>query len=194
MKANILVDKNGCACLTDFGLLTFISDPTNFTPSSSIMTRGTIRWMSPELLSPDDFDFKDSRPTKDSDCYALGMVIYEVLSGQAPFTPYKEAIAMRKILEGENPQRPEGAQGTLFADILWGMLRLCWATQPKSRPGIGAVFKTLEQVSGTWKPHTPRVKEVEEEDMSDWDLTVLSVLYLLLLCASMEDAVLIKSP
>ena len=37
--------------------------------------------MSPELLEPDMFGIPQSegdRPTKQSDCYALGMVIYEV--------------------------------------------------------------------------------------------------------------------
>ena len=37
--------------------------------------------MSPELLDPELFDIPESegdRPTKQSDCYALGMVIYEV--------------------------------------------------------------------------------------------------------------------
>ena len=34
--------------------------------------------MSPELLDPDRFEITDYRPTKQSDCYAFGMVIYEV--------------------------------------------------------------------------------------------------------------------
>jgi len=37
--------------------------------------------MSPELLDPDRFGMpqsEENRPTKQSDCYALGMVIYEV--------------------------------------------------------------------------------------------------------------------
>ena len=37
--------------------------------------------MSPELLDPDGFgipESEDNRPTRQSDCYALGMVIYEV--------------------------------------------------------------------------------------------------------------------
>ena len=40
-------------------------------------SEGTYRWMSPELLDPDGFD-SDGRPTRESDRYALGMVIYEV--------------------------------------------------------------------------------------------------------------------
>ena len=43
---------------------------------------GSKRWMSPELLSPEKFKLTDARPTKPSDCYALGMVIYEVCSHQ----------------------------------------------------------------------------------------------------------------
>jgi len=42
---------------------------------------GTRRWMSPELLHPEMFGMPESennRPTRQSDCYALGMVIYEV--------------------------------------------------------------------------------------------------------------------
>ena len=37
--------------------------------------------MSPELLDPERFgmpELEDNRPTRQSDCYALGMVIYEV--------------------------------------------------------------------------------------------------------------------
>lgn len=34
--------------------------------------------MSPELLDPERFEITECRPTKQSDCYALGMVIYEV--------------------------------------------------------------------------------------------------------------------
>ena len=39
---------------------------------------GTHRWTSPELLDPDSFGVIGDRPTKKSDIYALGMVVYEV--------------------------------------------------------------------------------------------------------------------
>jgi hypothetical protein len=43
--------------------------------------------MSPELLDPELFGIpqSDDRPTKQSDCYALGMVIYEVRVRMSPF-------------------------------------------------------------------------------------------------------------
>ena len=169
IKANILIDKNGFARLADFGLLTIISDPTNYTASGSVVARGTTRWMSPELLDPDQFEFCDGRPTKESDCYALGMVIYEVLSGKSPFTSLKEHIVMRKVLEGERPGMPEGTEGGWFRDDLWGLVKLCWEAQPESRPSVEAVLERLERVSATWEPPSPEVHEDAEKDDSDWE-------------------------
>ena len=152
IKANILIDQGRHARLADFGLLTIISDPTNFTASSSYVKGGTTRWMSPELLYPDLFGFKDSRPTKESDCYALGMVVLEVLSGQRPFASDQDFTVMRKVMGGERPGRPEGPEGVWFTSSLWGMLEQCWAIPPESRPSIDTVLQSLERVSGTWEP------------------------------------------
>ena len=174
-KANILIDQDRHARLADFGLLTIVSDPTIFTTSSSVSTGGTIRWMSPELLHPELFGLDHGRPTKESDCYALGMLIYEVLTGQAPFTPWKDHIVMRKVTDGERLGRPEGVKGTWFTDGSWKMLGLCWETRAQSRPSIKTVGECLERISNTWKPFPPQVNESGEKDGNDWDLTVLTV-------------------
>jgi len=155
MKANILIDEHGNARLADFGLLVFVSDPTNPTVSSSYTPAGTTRWMSPELLDPDRFGPKDGRPTKESDSYALGMVIYEVLSGEFPFASYREYVVMRKVIEGERPERPQGAEGEWFTDYLWHTLQLCWAQEPKGRPTIEAILECLGPVPEGWKPSFP---------------------------------------
>ena len=167
-----MIDQNFHARLADFGLLTIVSDSTNSTASSSLVSGGTTRWMSPELFHPDQFGLENSRPTKESDCYALGMVIYEVLSGQAPFMPLNNFIVMRKVTDGERPTRPEGAKGAWFTDDLWGMMNLCWAAQPASRPTIAAVFDYLDQISGAWKPPSPQVEEDVEMDEDDWHFTI----------------------
>jgi len=127
--------------------------------------------MSPELLAPDQFGFKHGRPTEESDCYALGMVILEVLSGQTPFTPSNEFTVMRKVIEGEHPERPEGAEGARFTDDLWQMLDLCWATQPKSRPSIAAILEHLGRVSNAPEDPSQQVAEDPEMDEGDRDLT-----------------------
>jgi serine/threonine protein kinase len=173
-KLNILIDKDGQARLADFGLLTIVSDSTNPTVSSYSANGGTTRWMSPELLEAHQLGTKDCRPTKESDCYALGMVIYEVLSGQAPFTPYKDFVVMRKVIEGERPERPEGVKGEWFVGGLWETLEMCWAAEPESRPSIQAVFECLERVSKDWNPPSPRADEDIEADEDHWDLTAVS--------------------
>ena len=155
IKANILINQNGRACLADFGFLAVVSDPTNPTASSTYTIGGTIRWMSPELLLVlNHSGLKNGRPTKKSDCYALGMVIYEVLSGQAPFSHFNNYMVMWKVMGGERPERPEGAEGAWFTDDLWRMLNECWATEQESRPSVATVLECLELVSRDPEPRS----------------------------------------
>ena len=129
--------------------------------------------MSPELLDPERFGFKDSQPTKESDCYALGMVVYEVLSSQAPFTQLKDYMVTLKVTNGERPARPGGVEGTWFTDDLWETLKLCWATGPEIRPNIEAVLERLGLVSRAWKPPPPPQADEDVESEDDWDLTAI---------------------
>ena len=127
--------------------------------------------MSPELLTSDQTGPENNRPTKQSDCYALGMVIYEVLGGQAPFAPFSHFIAMRKIMDGERPQRPGGVEGARFTDDLWRMLNRCWATRPESRPSSSEVLECLERVSRDTKPPPLGVGEDPEVNADGRNLT-----------------------
>jgi serine/threonine protein kinase len=74
-QANVLVDNTGTARVADFGLMTMVDLSTILLSATTVSSAGTARWMSPELL----FD-QNSPPTRESDCYAFGMVIYEVNS------------------------------------------------------------------------------------------------------------------
>lgn len=81
---NILVKDDGTACLADFGLMSIALDPdtADITSSTDGSTTGTFQWMSPELFYPREFGLSKFQLTKESDCYAFGMVIYEVISLQ----------------------------------------------------------------------------------------------------------------
>ena len=147
-KTNIMIHDDGRALLTDFALTRLIPDQSTFL--STYLGGGTTPWMSPELLDPESFGLKKSRPTKASDCYALGMVIYEILSGRAPFAPSK--APMLKILRGDRPERPPGAQGVWFTDGIWGMLELCWKPQPGDRPNLNTVLLCLQGVEQPLEP------------------------------------------
>ena len=159
-KDDIVIDQDGHACLAGFGLLT-TSDFTRFPEEISATVAGTARWMSPERLDPDQLGLGDGRATKESDCYALGMVILEVLTGQVPF-PYCNAFdAMGMVLDREHPERPEGPEAVWFTDDLWGMLEQCWSPQPEARPTAEAILEHLERGSMAWKPLAPTADDSE---------------------------------
>jgi len=110
------------------------------------------QWTSPELLVPEKFGLRESYSTKESDCYALGMTMYEVLSGQTPFSEHSALAVTWKILEGERPTRPQGAEGAWFTDGIWGILEDCWKPQPSDRITVDAVLLGLE---GSTPPSRP---------------------------------------
>ena len=167
IKLNILIDQDGRARLADFGLLIIVSDSTYHTSSSTPKSAGTTRWMSPELLDPVRFGREDGRATKESDCYALGMVILEVLSGKPPFSGDSGLVVMRKVIEGERPGKPEGKEEVWFADDLWEILEQCWLPQPERRPAIEAVLECLEQGSTVWQPLPPDSDDHAQSDSDD---------------------------
>ena len=161
IKDNVLVDQDGHARLADFGLLTFVSDPTNPTTASTVKHfGGTRRWMSPELLYPQKFGFEQSRPTKKSDCYALGMVVLEVLSDAAPFARYQDYVAVQMVISGERPERPERAW---FTDDIWRTMEQCWLPQPTYRTTVEAVLECLERVPEIWQPLPPTADDVDTD-------------------------------
>ena len=178
IQANILIDQNFRACLADFGLLTIVLDCTRPTTSNSLTNAGTVKWMSPELLDPDKFGLKNSRRTKESDFYALGMVILEVLSGRSPFSGYVDLVVTKKVIEGERPGRPQGAEEVWFTDDLWGMLERCWSPHPKDRPDLEAVLECLERVSTVWQP-LPAGEDDDDQSDSDNE-SLLTVSYVLI--------------
>ena len=125
-----------------------------------------IQWMSPELLAPGRFGLRESRPTKQSDCYALGMAVYEVLSGQTPFASANASAIIWMVLDGQRPERPQGEEGRFFTDTIWEVLEMCWKQQPHERTSVNVVLQCLEG-----KPlslgSTPDVDVGAETDTTD---------------------------
>lgn len=71
------MNNDCCAVLADFGLAVILST-SSMAAAMTSAGGGTVRWMAPELLNPEEYGFTHCHPSKESDIYALGMVIYEV--------------------------------------------------------------------------------------------------------------------
>jgi len=128
---------------------------------------GTFCWMSPELLL-DSSPGSSGRPTRESDCYALGMVVYEVrylcspwvssaypsqvLTGRRPFHHLCGLKPIPAILRGERPKKPYGAESLGFFSELWGLVELCWSESSSARPTARRLLGYLSTASFTWVP------------------------------------------
>ena len=137
-STNVLNDQTSHARLADFGLLTIVTDHTSLLPPSLLVQGGTARWVGPELTAPQEFGLEASFPTKCFDCYSLGMVVYETITGNVPLYDDTDLMVAVKVSKGERPCRMVG-----FTEGLWKMLERCWASQPGERPSVGRGFPLM---------------------------------------------------
>ena len=143
--------------------MTMASEQTNLVMSLPLIDK--FRWMSPEFLKSVTSNPAESRPTKESDCYSLGMAIYEVLSGQVPFFSYDSAEVAEIVLRGERPKRPQGNGGKHFTDEIWELLDCCWKEHPGSRLNAKDVYIRLEETpSLSWTLDTDGDADTDSDD------------------------------
>jgi eukaryotic-like serine/threonine-protein kinase len=127
--SNVMVDEERVVRLMDFGLAKYLADDAHVTADGRLV--GTFRYMAPEQVLGEPLDAR-------TDLYALGVILYELLSGRPPFdakTPYE---LWQKVLETEptpivmlNP-----AADRLMARIALRLIR----KEPESR------YQTAEEV------------------------------------------------
>ena len=87
--ANIMDTTSGQAVLMDFGLAQLASSSSKLTQDGT--TIGTSAYMSPEQTTGEKTDHR-------TDIWALGVVLYEMAAGQAPFQGYYEQAILYSIL------------------------------------------------------------------------------------------------
>jgi hypothetical protein len=88
--SNVMVDQDRLVRLMDFGLAKFLADDAAVSVSGRLV--GTFRYMAPEQILGETLDAR-------ADLYSLGVILYELLTGKAPFdakTPYD---LWQKVLE-----------------------------------------------------------------------------------------------
>src|SRR3712207_5016440 len=102
---NVIVDEEGRAKVTDFGIAR--AGASDMTETGSIM--GTAQYLSPEQA-------QGHAVSAQSDLYAIGIVLYEMLTGHLPFdgdTPV--TIALKQV--SEDPAPPSQSNPSITPDL-----------------------------------------------------------------------------
>jgi len=160
--ANILIDSEyrarladfGLAALVDFGLTAIVDEMTGRPTAADGKLRGTAQWMAPELAYPSDFGFtgelRKRLPSKDTDTYAIGMTIFEVITGYYPFGDEQDYTVTLMVARGGRPKRPRPG----FPDTLWELLLRTWVVQhaheSQRRPSARTILDRLKECVDHW--------------------------------------------
>jgi serine/threonine-protein kinase len=109
----------GCPKITDFGLARRVEGDGGLTTTGAIM--GTPSYMAPEQA---EGRLKDLGPH--TDVYALGAILYELLTGRPPFAGAEVGEVLRQVREAE-PARPR----QVWAGVPRALEAVCLRAQPE---------------------------------------------------------------
>jgi serine/threonine-protein kinase len=131
---NVLLNGNGQAKVTDFGIAREIDVQHGVTQTGTVL--GTSDYISPEQA-------QGNRVDEQSDIYSLGVVLYELLTGEVPFTGENfVAVAMRHVNDPPPnvlDRRPDTPPRVAAA------VARCLAKDPRDRwPSMSELCRELE--------------------------------------------------
>lgn len=130
---NILVMPDGHIKVTDFGIARAVSAST-MTYSGSVM--GSVHYFSPEQA-------KGTVITTKSDVYSLGVVLYEMLTGQLPFNGETSvSIALKHLQEEPVPIRQLNPS---IPPVLEAIVQKAMSKAPADRPSSTELYADLNQ-------------------------------------------------
>ncbi|KAJ7661734.1 kinase-like domain-containing protein, partial [Mycena olivaceomarginata] len=153
---NIFVTPSHRACIADFGLSSIITSISSIqsTRSSGNSQGGTARYQAPEL-------HRGGHNDQQTDIYGLACVVYELLTGTAPFPELHTDIAVAMaVLAGRRPSCPLSCTGTPSLDSLWNLLQKCWDEHPQNRPTASQLVQSLMGDA---------IQAQKVESVPDWD-------------------------
>jgi eukaryotic-like serine/threonine-protein kinase len=143
--ANLIVTPDGAVKVTDFGIAR-AADAVPLTQTGQVI--GTPHYLAPEQA-------RGLPATPASDIYALGVVLYECLSGSRPFTADAPvAVAMQHLRE-DVPPLPDTVPAGLAALCL-----RCLAKEPEERVGSAADLAQRLREPG-WSSPLPSAGDAE---------------------------------
>ncbi|MDP1559781.1 MAG: protein kinase [Pirellulaceae bacterium] len=129
--SNVLVERDGTVKILDFGLVAELQQVNDMTQTRSGMFAGTPRYAAPEQMF--------GQRSEASDWYAVGVMLYEALTGEPPFRGNHIEVLRQKQ---DNDSPPLSGRADLpadLADLADRMLR----RDPSQRPTMAVIAERL---------------------------------------------------
>jgi len=135
--ANVLVAADDRAYVADFGVARSLGG-AGLTQTGAVV--GTLDYLSPEQARGEEVDGR-------SDLYALGVLLFEMLSGQLPFAAGSTGEILAQRISGR--PRELSAAGVAAPPALGAIVRRCLAREPQRRyPDARALLADLDRFVG----------------------------------------------
>jgi serine/threonine-protein kinase len=135
--ANVLLTTDGEPKITDFGLAKKLEEDSSQTKSGTLM--GTPHYMAPEQARGDTHDVGPL-----ADVYALGVILYEMLTGRTPFVGTSIMETLRQVQQQE-PVPPHRLQPAVPADLDTITLKCLQKDPAKRYPSADALADDLRR-------------------------------------------------
>jgi serine/threonine protein kinase len=137
---NILLDEQGTAYITDFGLAKDREASVLTKPGQAL---GSMDYMAPEQIRGAEV----SAPT---DVYALGCVMYECLCGSPPFADRQGMRILWAHLQ-DDPPDVRAMRDDVTEDVAWALSRAL-EKEPENRPPTATAYARMIQIAAGMTP------------------------------------------
>ncbi|WP_433374153.1 protein kinase domain-containing protein [Actinoplanes sp. CA-142083] len=146
--ANVMLTAAG-AKVVDFGISAIIGE-RDAAPDGSLL--GTPAYLAPERLA-------GAQVSAATDVYALGLLLFRLLTGRLPWPAETTAEALRAHLYADpDPLPPQPSMPSEVADLC----RRCLAKAPEDRPDAASVARSLAEAVGI-QPILPPLRELPDD-------------------------------